>query len=254
MFKRENRVYIFDWDNNIMEMPTKILMEKRVGEKWVREDVSTEKYAKVRNGDDYRLISETDPFIKFEHDNEFFQDLSIAINDQKYGPSYLKFKEALMYGHDFAIVTARGHKIDTFITGIMSLINKTFTIEEKVFCSKSIMTRCKCSILDFLKKQEYWAVNSPDFHTIHYPHLTINDPTELRKTLVVEDYINRKINTVKEIDVMAKLSIGFSDDDKKNVLAITEFIKNKLKGEHKNVHFVVYDTSNPDNIVKNPIM
>ena len=40
-----------------------------------------------------------------------------------------------------------------------------------------------------------------------------------------------------------RLSIGFSDDDKKNVDAIKSFIENELLDRYPQVNFVVYDTS-----------
>jgi hypothetical protein len=37
--------YAFDWDDNILYMPTAIRMERKEGDEWVPEDVSTAKFA-----------------------------------------------------------------------------------------------------------------------------------------------------------------------------------------------------------------
>ncbi len=42
------RGYMFDWDDNILFMPTKIRMEKKDGEKWIPLEVSTEEFRDVR--------------------------------------------------------------------------------------------------------------------------------------------------------------------------------------------------------------
>jgi hypothetical protein len=41
----------------------------------------------------------------------------------------------------------------------------------------------------------------------------------------------------------SSISFGFSDDDKKNVKAAVEYLKDELSMEFPEIHFVVYDTS-----------
>ena len=40
-----------------------------------------------------------------------------------------------------------------------------------------------------------------------------------------------------------KISLGFSDDDLKNVKAVEKFIDEQLKVMYPEVHFVIYDAS-----------
>ena len=49
------RTYIFDWDDNILYMPTTIKMDKKEGGKWVPVDVPTDEYAHIRTSPEYRL-------------------------------------------------------------------------------------------------------------------------------------------------------------------------------------------------------
>ena len=49
------RGYSFDWDDNILFMPTTIKMEKKESLVWVPVNVSTEEFAELRNDPDYRL-------------------------------------------------------------------------------------------------------------------------------------------------------------------------------------------------------
>jgi hypothetical protein len=44
----QKRAYSFDWDDNILFMPTQIYLEKRVGKGWVPISVSTEEFREVR--------------------------------------------------------------------------------------------------------------------------------------------------------------------------------------------------------------
>ena len=50
--------YAFDWDDNILNMPTVIHMEKKDGDSWIPVDVSTAEFAIVRNDkDNYRILN-----------------------------------------------------------------------------------------------------------------------------------------------------------------------------------------------------
>ena len=50
--------YAFDWDDNILNMPTVIHMDKLVGDEWIPTDVSTADFAEVRNDkENWRLIN-----------------------------------------------------------------------------------------------------------------------------------------------------------------------------------------------------
>ena len=51
------RSYVFDWDDNILYMPTTIKMDVKTSGGWEPIDVSTEDYSKVRTDSNYRLIT-----------------------------------------------------------------------------------------------------------------------------------------------------------------------------------------------------
>ena len=44
----QKRAYSFDWDDNILNMPTHIHLEKMVGDEWIPVDVSTSEFAEMR--------------------------------------------------------------------------------------------------------------------------------------------------------------------------------------------------------------
>ena len=53
--------YAFDWDDNILNMTTVIHMEHLINGEWIPEDVSTSKFAEVRNDKDNWRILNGDP-------------------------------------------------------------------------------------------------------------------------------------------------------------------------------------------------
>ena len=124
------RSYVFDWDDNILYMPTTIKMDVSTSGGWEPIDVSTEDYSKVRTDSNYRL-RDNDPniaFKDFRDSKSFIRDIKKALENKMFAPSYDKFKEALIFANPFGINTARSHKPQTLRDGVKFFIDKTFTI------------------------------------------------------------------------------------------------------------------------------
>ncbi len=241
---RKKRIYVFDWDDNIIHMPTTMKMEQLVDDVWVSVDISTRNYAEIRNDPNYRYpINITDPYLNFSNDQQFIKDLEKALDDKTYGPSFLKFKECLMYGHNFSIITARGQSINVIMAGIIMLIGKSFSAEEMSFMINNI--GCVSS---YLSKQVISPVTSPEMSFPQFNDPLLKDTVESRKVIALDSYIDTIV--LGDNHYTGKFSVGFSDDDQKNVNTIREFIKKTLKLKHPELHFVVYDTSNPEEIIK----
>ena len=79
----ELHYYALDWDDNILHMPTKILMDKKVGEEWAPTEVSTAQFAEVRNDQENYRIRNNNPIEAFSEfrdtgirgDNAFLEDV-----------------------------------------------------------------------------------------------------------------------------------------------------------------------------------
>lgn len=252
--KKNKRVYVFDWDDNIIHMPTTIKMEKRVAEyEWDVVELSTKEYAKIRKNKSYRYpLGVADPYLNFSNNPQFIVDLTKALEKRDFGPSFAKFKECLMYGNDFAIITARGQSKHFILAGIIMLIGHTFYADEL-----NMMISNVGDINEYLSRQEIVPVTSDE---VDFSELSKSGAEkdgeiniELRKVLSLDRYIERKTTSNDEFELDGKFSIGFSDDDSKNIVTIKDFIEKALKPKYPQIHFVVYDTSNPENIVKRPI-
>jgi len=248
--KKNKRIYVFDWDDNIIHMPTTIKMERKVEGKWVVEDISTHKYAKIRENKDYRYPKGVaDPFLNFSNNPKFIIDLKSALDNDGFGPSFAKFKECMMYGNDFAIITARGHSRDTILAGIIMIIGQTFYSSEL-----NLMLENVGNITEYLARQVISPVTSDEMDFQELKDTGAEDEDEeniqLRKVIALDKYIDIKLKSTDFIEFDGKFSIGFSDDDKQNVKSIEDFINKALKPKYPELHFVVYDTSNPDNVIK----
>ena len=155
---RDFKYYIFDWDDNILHMPTKIRMEHREDEdgEWKPVEVSTSTFALVRADEKhYRPPSDggwAAAFANFEDppspkgyggqvqtdedkNNCFILDTLDALekveHGEKPGPSYNALKKTLREGRLFAIVTARGHSPRTIERAVRVFIKYALSEDER---------------------------------------------------------------------------------------------------------------------------
>lgn len=275
----ELKSYIFDWDDNILHMNTKINMEKKVDDSWVPVEVSTSEFTKVRNNKNYRIpLKNDEPNFNLAYsnfrdngpkgDDVFLEDCIDAIDNLNVGPSYLAFKKCIITASPFAVVTARGHEPETLKKGVQYFIDTQFTLLEKkiMLDNMKIFTEMLTKkeknnedlIKNYLNNCEFIGVSSdyfinsiedkdiPDGHTFEPKN------TELGKIIAVEKFSKKCINFGSSLgDKLTKIKIGFSDDDLGNVNVITKVFKDKLKDKFPDVSFVIYDTSKNKDGTKN---
>jgi len=130
--------YAFDWDDNILRMPTMIRLEKRVGDEWIPTDVSTAEFAEVRSDkDNYRFLNQSpdEAFSNFRDTGPsgpgiFLEDTKKAISSSRFAPAWNDFIECLSNGSLFAIITARGHESESMRKGVEWIIDNVLTEEQ----------------------------------------------------------------------------------------------------------------------------
>ncbi|MDB3870335.1 hypothetical protein N9322_00120 [bacterium] len=245
------RAYSFDWDDNIVSMPTMIRMLKYENGEWKPKMVSTEEFSKVRNDKDYKL--DDDAFYNFREEKEFIKDLKKAIEDKSFAPSFNKFKEALIYANPISIITARGHQPITLRKGMDLVISRTFDENELSNMLSNIQSSypetkylTPDKVLEiYLDDIDYHPVSSVEFaDRFGLEHGSAINP-EKNKKIAFRDYVEKVIEGADKMvnSKYNKLSVGFSDDDLGNVNAMVDYIKDELQHEFPEMSFIVYDTS-----------
>lgn len=267
------KYYIFDWDDNILHMPTRIHMEVRSkdGKGWSPIQVTTSVFAIVRNDtENYRPPGGVwekafVEFRDFEHlpESQFLADTRTALAPVVAGkaeaaPSFHVFKKALIEGRLFAIVTARGHKSKTIRKGVEYLIEHVLNDAERAemldhlrqyfdYFDIDIEEHTDAMVLDaYLSLGKYHAVTSPEFLEFLGSGSGAAAGQEAAKQVAIEDFVDHVIGILREHGIDKPVSIGFSDDDPHNVAAIQQHIEARLSGEFPGVKFVVYDTSDAE--------
>jgi hypothetical protein len=243
------RGYTFDWDDNILFMPTKIKLLYNDNEIVY---VTTEDFAEIRHNPDYELLK--DSFKDFQDPIQFNKDIKTALDSKRYGPSFEKFKESLLYANPFAIITARSASPNTIKDGVKTFIGEVFSEEELGIMLDNIKRNYKDIALNqddptkilelYLDENEYHPVSSEEFKK-RFGLSALADRPEIGKKIALSDYIEKIVTNAKYLvdRKYKKLSIGFSDDDKENIETIKNLIQDELIDLYPEINFVIYDTS-----------
>lgn len=230
---KAKKLFIYDWDDNIMIMPSILHLEEKSGTNWVRVEVTPSRYAKIKNNANFRDFGE-ESYFDFHNNDIFIEHLDMAITNKSFGPSFKNFKETLINGDDFAILTARGHSPHRISAGVMLLIIKTFTPSEL-----NKMIHNVGSIAKYLDNQEYYTVSSEEF--IHQFQIDESVKTKDRKSKALYKYITEQLKYYNDF-IIDEFEVIFSDDDVDNIEAAVALF-HKLKVIHPIVEFKVLDTS-----------
>jgi hypothetical protein len=258
---------MFDWDDNILHMPTRIHLEKKSARGWKAYDVSTAEFARIRRdtvnyrprGGDWDKA-----FIDFydigrRGARAFIGDTKIALapvirGRKKGAPSFEKFRKALVEGRLFAIITARSHSAASIRKGVEYFIEKVLTADEKKRMMANLRgfidyfggdrTQTDRQVLaGYLGLNRYHGVSSPEFKKRMGHGASGSESPERAKQLAIHDFVEHALSLVRGRRLGGSISIGFSDDDPHNVRSVEAFLRTKLSRRYRGIKFVVYDTS-----------
>lgn len=266
--KLELKYYMFDWDDNILHMPTRIHLERKTGSGWEPYDVSTAEFARIRRDTENYRPREGDwdkAFVDFydvgeKGEDVFLEDTKIALapvisGEKKGAPSFEPFKQALIEGRLFAIITARSHSsrairkgVEYFIRNVLTDVERSRMVENLKYYIRRFEGRLPEMTDDevmsnYLNLNKYHGVTSPEFEKIMGRKVSGSESPEHAKQLAIKDFVQHVIALIRGVGVREPISIGFSDDDQKNVQAVESFIQEELRKEFPHIKFVVYDTS-----------
>ena len=276
---RDFKYYIFDWDDNILHMPTTIRME-HLGEdgRWTPVEMSTATFALVRaDVEHYRPPAEGGwqaAFADFEDSpgrNTFIEDTIAAMEKVEHGarpgPSYNALKRTLREGRLFAIVTARGHSAETIQKAVRVFIRYALTEDEREEMMSNLrgyrrwidgvgegefgtdaeeldyyLGMCRYSAVTNAMFKERMA--SDPIYSEKLATATTASRPELAKEFAIRDFVEHVFHMLRRAGRLDRsVSIGFSDDDPGNVKSVSKFISSELSKRFDGIKFVVYDTS-----------
>ena len=280
---RDFKYYIFDWDDNILHMPTRIHLEKKCADgTWRHVSVSTGTYALVRtDSEHYRLPRDGGreaAFREFQDaagdigDSAFIRDTRAALKrikaGEKPGPSFETLRKTLREGRIFAIVTARGHEPETIQNAVRIFIDEVLTADERREMMANLRGYRHCfdkvdhfgtddEELDYnLSFCRYHTVTNPGFKERladdsdfgeRFANADTDRKPEVAQEFAIRDFTEHLFRTLQRTGGLGRsVAVGFSDDDAGNVSAVSDYIRAELSRRFGGFKFVVYDTSDPE--------
>lgn len=232
MMKPTMKYYAFDWDDNLMYMPTKIYLKDEDGESV---GMSTEDFA------EYRSEIGKEPFDYEGHtivgfDNDAFRDFKVT-GDKKFlvdamkapiGPAWDDFVEAVNNGSIFAIVTARGHTPSVLKNAVYNLIKRNMHGLNEKEIVKNLRKYREIADEEDMTDDELLRtyLEMCKYHPVTFGEGSAANPEELKVSAMRQfmEYVKTLSQRLQEKAYMKnKISnyftpyIGFSDDDLKNV-------------------------------------
>lgn len=267
------RYYSFDWDDNILHMDTPIHMDKFENNEWSALSVTPSEFALVRNNENYRC-RDNNPLKAYEEfrdvgprgDKAFIQDIQVALNKNAYGPSWGRFLKCLTEGALFSIITARGHEYKTIRKGVEYVINNILTDKEKeimyenclkfskIFDNKEFTINKSINFTDnelikrYLNCCKYYGVGAPMSKSFKEEFNCDDDiKIEEAKKIAIGKFLEICNDYCDRIKIDA--TIGFSDDDKKNVQHVKDYFQYKST-IYERMKLNVYDTSDKTKSLK----
>jgi len=226
------KYYAFDWDDNLMFMPTKIHLKDDKGKSV---GMSTEDFAEYRTEigkepfdyEGHTIVSfDKEPFRDFGvlGDKQFLKDAMTAPT----GPAWDDFVEAINNGSIFAIVTARGHTPSMLKEGVYRLIKQNKYGLDSNQLAKNLLKYRDLADEEKLSKDQLIRsyLDMCRFHPVSFGEGSATNP-EQGKINAMEEFVSYVRNLSHSLQQKAfmknKISnyftpfIGFSDDDVRNV-------------------------------------
>ncbi len=266
------KYYIFDWDDNILHMPTTIVLEKRDAHgTWHPQEMNTAMFALIRHdtenyrppGGDWERAFANFRDLHDREESSFLTDTREALQPIIDGtanvpPSFRVFRQALVEGRLFAIVTARGHKPQSIRMAVEYFIANVLDKHERCEMLANLRAYREAfgeahvsdeqTLDDYLSLNRYHGISSPEFKTTILGHESATsgaENPEQAKQHAIKDFVDHVLDIANGGRLDRKISVGFSDDDIRNIEAAREFIEKKLALDYPYVTFILYDTSDP---------
>tara|TARA_R110002020_G_scaffold65238_3_gene172351 strand:+ start:962 stop:1714 length:753 start_codon:yes stop_codon:yes gene_type:complete len=237
------RAYSFDWDDNILHMPTMIDMEKKNGDSWEKVKLTTGEYAELKDSPDYRYPNGDikNAFNEFNDDNQFLKNVEDSLTSKDFAPSFNDFKEALLKAKPISIITARPQSPKTLKKGVLMIIEDNFTDEEIDEMVENINDNYDFTGDNDEIIQKY--IESNYYYPVSFRNRFVDVKKE--KGNALDDFVGKVVKAFEKMDKdkYNKMSVGFSDDDTDNVEHMVKKVKEEISKQYPDIEFYIYDTS-----------
>jgi hypothetical protein len=245
----DGKYYAFDWDDNILYMPTEIIVKSFGGTEIGMSTDAFSEYRHIIGKENFDYLGHTivdyanDPFrnFSFRGDEQFIKDSLVA----NVGPSWPDFVECINGGSVFAIITARGHtpEIIKKAVKLMLLANKCGENDclSYTLCMENLKKYPNAPKgLDDVEMIDFY-LDMCEFHPVSYNQGKEGSGRAASPEILKSEVLKQFVYTVKMRSAQLGLNsnvtndiennfvpkIGFSDDDEANVKKIKKDLEDE---------------------------
>jgi hypothetical protein len=224
------KYYAFDWDDNILMMPTQIMLKSEQGQEVPMGTADFAEYRTLIGKEpfDYEGFSiagfAEEPFRNFRHptgDEQFITDSMSA----ELGPSWDDFVECLNGGSIFAIITARGHHPETLRNAVRALIDGSRDGIDKQTLLSNLQKYRNMAAMGTGEGEDIIEqyLDMCRFYPVSFSGAGAENP-EAAKLQALKEFISY----IKDMNQDLPTKVGFSDDDPGNI----DVVEKHLGGEN----------------------
>jgi len=229
------KYYGFDWDDNLVYMPTKIILRDQAGNPY---PVSTQEFSHIRMRlDELSLTIDENTMANFGLNaaEQFLADIESAPT----AGSWNDFVECVNSGSIFSIITARGHDKETIKQGVKNIIdlekdgiNRSHLLDSlrqyrALFPELREDASDEELINEYLELCRFYPLTNENMKAeLSNPGENVN--IEDLKVRALEEFISHVENLGAlirdKIEISGNIKIGFSDDDIQNISTIENWV------------------------------
>lgn len=259
--------YAFDLDQNIFytKTPIHLLVKQPNGSRKEEPVPNADFEKKLQDKENVKLHDDIEVSMRdFRWYGKLIQDVFDVVYDEKWRwPIRNEFKKATIDADPTHIITARGNPVSDFLDMHKKIIYEVFTQAEKEEMAINMSNKSKHMpyqfdrlVSEYLKNNLYIPCSNPDLiKKLHRENISWYQ----RKALAFEKCIKKTIHNFAKYYGASfmkhkKISIWFSDDSKKNIDAIKDYINETLKFNYPEIVFYLYNTEDPSTITKEIII
>lgn len=259
------RIYVKDFDGNIVNAPTPFYFEKKQPDNsWEVVEVSAHDYdanpQKYNDKKAYRFV-DNDMAISYQNFSDFgsdirhqgpdrlIKDIFYALENDWLAPSFPVFKEEVLVDAQlFAILTARANWPENIKRGIALINKESLSKEQKEQQLENIKKKYhkeklsdKVALQRYFDVNCYFPVNNIEFQK--YIRMPILSSAE-KKAWVMDWYIGYITDIIAQyqaIDEQTRVSLGFSDDVLDNIKSMINYFSTKYRSIQAPYNYLNYN-------------
>lgn len=259
-----NYIPMFDYDGNLLTTDATVKLEHFENGVWVPRNLTTAEWAVVSEMNDTSYRESTLLDLYWDYSDKAGDDalelatLRAAQNESNFGPAYPFWRQHIINGIPYVMITARSHDPVNVKRAMEALMRKMLTSQEQHMLVKNFLSET-APIFGFDEREGWWKQYFSDERNVWNTYMrgcqffsVSNEWLDSRsscatsalcKAKTVKDLVANSIPYKTRGEQPQVTVMSFYDDERPNINAVKNIMEKELAIAHPEICFRVYDTS-----------